>query len=177
MLQGYVRNVLAVSFLCCNKCFHVASCKCFIWMLHMFHTHVVSICFKCFICFKRMFRSSVSCCKCFVFQWCSESYGGMARAPGEGARRAGCRRMWHGTRLGSCGRGMLVLVLAPARRERRGSGGGAACTGRGETDEGRVRVRGGTRQAGPGRGGWGQTRHMQPRTVQRQARGSHDDVL
>jgi hypothetical protein len=30
MLQEYVRNILVVSVLRCNKCFHVASCKCFI---------------------------------------------------------------------------------------------------------------------------------------------------
>jgi len=39
MLQQYVPNVLNVSVLCCNKCFHVASCKCFYLMLHMFHTY------------------------------------------------------------------------------------------------------------------------------------------
>jgi hypothetical protein len=33
-------------------------------MLHMFHTHVASICLKCFICFKCMLHLSVSCCKC-----------------------------------------------------------------------------------------------------------------
>jgi hypothetical protein len=30
------QNVLSVSVFCCNKCFHIASCKCSIWMLHMF---------------------------------------------------------------------------------------------------------------------------------------------
>jgi hypothetical protein len=30
MLQQYVLNILVVSVLCCGKCFHVASCKCFI---------------------------------------------------------------------------------------------------------------------------------------------------
>jgi hypothetical protein len=39
MLQEYVRNVSVVSVLCCNKCCHIVSCKCFISMLHMFHTH------------------------------------------------------------------------------------------------------------------------------------------
>ena len=62
MLQEYVRNVSAVLVLCCNKCFNVASCKYFIWMLHMFHTHVVSVCFKSLIYFRRMLHSSVSCC-------------------------------------------------------------------------------------------------------------------
>jgi hypothetical protein len=35
--------------------------------LHMFHTHVVSVCSKCFICFRHMLHS-FSCCKCFIFQ-------------------------------------------------------------------------------------------------------------
>ena len=30
ILQEYVCNVFVVSVLCCNKSFHVASCKCFI---------------------------------------------------------------------------------------------------------------------------------------------------
>ena len=68
MLQEYVRNVSVVLVLCCNRCFHVASCNCFIWMLHMFQTHVASVCSKYFICFRHMLHSSVSCCKCFVFQ-------------------------------------------------------------------------------------------------------------
>jgi hypothetical protein len=46
-------------------------CNCVIWMLHMSHTHVPSVCPKCFICFKYMLHSSVSCCNCrpltFVF--------------------------------------------------------------------------------------------------------------
>jgi hypothetical protein len=33
-----------------------------------FTTHVASICFKCFMCFRHMLHSSVSCCKCFMFQ-------------------------------------------------------------------------------------------------------------
>jgi hypothetical protein len=40
----------------------------FIWMLHMFHRYVASVYSKCFICFRLVLHSSVSCCKCFVFQ-------------------------------------------------------------------------------------------------------------
>jgi hypothetical protein len=29
--------------------FYVASCKCFIWILHIFHAHILSVCSKCFI--------------------------------------------------------------------------------------------------------------------------------
>jgi hypothetical protein len=59
----------------------VASCKCFIWMLHMFHTHVSSVYSKCFICFRRMLHPSVS-----YFRH-RESWG-MDRASGDGAQRA-----------------------------------------------------------------------------------------
>jgi hypothetical protein len=38
----------------------------FMWMLHKFHTYVVNVCSKCFICFRRMLHSSVSCCKCLI---------------------------------------------------------------------------------------------------------------
>jgi hypothetical protein len=60
MSHEYVRNILAVSVLGCNKCFHVASFKCFIWMLDVFHTHVSSVCYKYFIYFRRMLHPSVS---------------------------------------------------------------------------------------------------------------------
>jgi hypothetical protein len=54
MLQEFIWNVSTVSVLCWNKCFHNAIYNCFIWMLHMFYTHVAIVCFKCFICFSRM---------------------------------------------------------------------------------------------------------------------------
>ena len=67
MLQQYILNVSSVSVLCCSKYFNVASCKCFIWMLHMFHIHVASVCSKCFIYFKRMLHQVFSFCMCFMF--------------------------------------------------------------------------------------------------------------
>ena len=77
--------------LCCNKCFHVTSYKCFIWMLHVFHTYVGSVCSRCFIRFIRMLHLSVLCC--------SGIQGGAgsgalctARAPGDEERRAGGRQ-------------------------------------------------------------------------------------
>jgi hypothetical protein len=51
LFHAYVRNVSAVSVLCCNKCFRVVSYKYFIWMSHMFHAYVSSVCYKFFICF------------------------------------------------------------------------------------------------------------------------------
>jgi hypothetical protein len=39
ILQEYVPMISTVSVLCCSNCFHVTSCKCFIWMLRMFHTY------------------------------------------------------------------------------------------------------------------------------------------
>jgi hypothetical protein len=62
----------------CCKCFLEACCKClfkmfhlspdvccnhfFIWMLHMFHTYVATLCSKCFRCFSLMLQHVVSCC-------------------------------------------------------------------------------------------------------------------
>jgi hypothetical protein len=103
ILQEYVPMVSVVSVLCYSKCFHVASCKCFIRMLHMYHTHVLSVYFKCLICFRHMLHSSVSC-----LEVCSESHGGMARARGDQAWRAGCRQSgrvaWLGPADGVCAR-------------------------------------------------------------------------
>jgi hypothetical protein len=68
----------------------------------------------------------------------SESHGGTALALGEGARRAKGQRMWCVARLGSYGRGVLVLISAPRSRlcgERGGVGEGAASVGQGEMDE------------------------------------------
>jgi hypothetical protein len=91
MLQQYVLNVLAVSVLCCSKCFHVASCKCFIWMLHMFHIHVASVRFGCFIYFTHMLHSTISCYTCFMLfreSGGTGCEGGTTRVPGNEARRA-----------------------------------------------------------------------------------------
>ena len=117
MLQEYARNVLDISVFCCNKSFYVASCKCFIKMLHMFRIYVVSVCSKCFICFQtyvvfKCFMLQVFC----VLEVCSESKQGMAREPWEEARRAGGLLMGRATRLGSCGRGVLVFILVPESR-------------------------------------------------------------
>ena len=90
MLQAYVPNVSSVFRRMLQMClFDVAyvshiCCKCFIWMLHMFHTYGVSVCSKYFICFILMLHSSVLCCKYFVFlEVCSQSHEGTARALGE----------------------------------------------------------------------------------------------
>jgi hypothetical protein len=106
-------------FLCCSKCFHVASCKYFIYMLHMFHTHIVSVCSKYFICFRFiMLHSSVLCCKCFVFERYVRRVMGHSLDAGEAVRQAEGRRMGRVALLGSCGRGILVLIPGPARAER-----------------------------------------------------------
>jgi hypothetical protein len=141
MLQEYVRNASAVSILRCNKCFYVASvlsgcCICFI---HMF----VSVCSKCFICFRRMLHSNVSCCKCFVFQTYVQRL--------IGARRAEGRRMGHATCLGSCVDGACsssCRLLGPARAEREEGFRGKERRARSGDDSGRLRVRGRTRQTG-----------------------------
>jgi hypothetical protein len=46
MLQQYVPNVLSVSVLCCNKYFHIASCKYF--DLEVAYVAMpIHVCFKC----------------------------------------------------------------------------------------------------------------------------------
>jgi hypothetical protein len=110
-----------------------------------------SVYFKCFICFRRMLRSSVKCCKCFVFQryvqrvigtWC---WG-----------RAWWARGWQ---MGRCVPGVLRTGRARphlgsrvplVRRERRGSGGRSGERGTGREGWGRLRMRGRTRHTGKG---------------------------
>jgi hypothetical protein len=60
------QNVSSVLVFCCSKYFYIASCKCSIRMLHMFSHICCSVCSRCFICFRRMLHSSVSCCTCFI---------------------------------------------------------------------------------------------------------------
>jgi hypothetical protein len=52
MLQEFVRNVLSIS----NAC-----CKCFIWMLHIFHVLVSNVSSISDVCCSKSFW----CCKCF----------------------------------------------------------------------------------------------------------------
>ena len=52
MLQAFVQNILSVLDIYCSKCF--------IWMLHMFHTHVASVLSGCCICFEHMLQLCVS---------------------------------------------------------------------------------------------------------------------
>jgi hypothetical protein len=114
----YCNNCLV---LCCSKYFHVASCKCFIWMLHMYHTYVVSVNFRCFICFRRISQSSVSCCTCFMF--------------GEFEAR-GVMMAWHGVRSG-------CNALGPGDWDSTGQG---TLAGQGERLDGWGRVK--SRQTG-----------------------------
>jgi hypothetical protein len=54
-----------VSVLCCSKCFHGASCKCFIWMLHMFSHTCCKCMFQIFHLFQMYVASILSgCCIC-----------------------------------------------------------------------------------------------------------------
>jgi hypothetical protein len=50
------------------------------------HTYVVSVCSRCFICFRRMLYSSVSCCMCFML------FGGSGGA----AERVDGPQLWSG---------------------------------------------------------------------------------
>jgi hypothetical protein len=93
-----------VSHIFCSKCFHVASCKCFYLMLHMFHIYVTIVCSKCFIRYIRMLHSSVSCCTCFMLFEEPRSagiYGDTARTLGNnGVRQARGRQTGHAVRWG-----------------------------------------------------------------------------
>jgi hypothetical protein len=113
----------------------------------MFRTCVASVCFKCFICFKRMLHF-----KCFVFQrYVQRVIGAWHRS-----RAKGCSE--HGPADGACGtpgvlrtghaRPHLGSRVLPAQRERRGSGERSDGHGAGETDGGGVHVcvRGETRR-------------------------------
>ena len=127
MLQEYVPMISTVLVLCCSKCFHVANCKRFIWMLHMFYTYVSSVYSKCFICFRRMLHSSVSSFRVvFRESWghgpSAEGWGVASRVPADGA----CWGPAVGVRgaPGSCGQGHarphLGSWVSPTWRE--GSG-------------------------------------------------------
>jgi hypothetical protein len=64
MFYLFLDVCLQASVLCCSKCFHIASCKYFIWMLHMFHTR-----FKCMSQMFHLLQTYVAF-KCFMFQRC-----------------------------------------------------------------------------------------------------------
>jgi hypothetical protein len=103
MLQVFIQNISSVSEIYCSKCF--------IWMLHMFHTYVASVLSECciyfthmlrvfyldvayvshiccnimfqmFICVRRILHLSVSCVQ--VFHGDTVSDGRMTRASGDG---------------------------------------------------------------------------------------------
>jgi hypothetical protein len=59
-----------------------------------FHTYVASVCSRCFICFRRMLHSSVSCCTRFML---FEESGGRGEpvASGHGAQSAGAGGRGH----------------------------------------------------------------------------------
>jgi hypothetical protein len=125
MLQEYIQNVSAVLVLCCNKCFNVASCKRFIWMLHMFYTHVASVCVSNVssasdVCCIQVFHvASVSCFR----EVCLESHGAQTRRWRRGAASQGptcgwgARRAW-GPMDGACS--SSFRLSGPTRTERGG---------------------------------------------------------
>ena len=76
---AHVAMTIHICFKCCI-CFLDVRCKCFIWMLHMFHTYVASVSSRCRICFAMathvflvfptyvasVLTVSYVCCKCFI---------------------------------------------------------------------------------------------------------------
>ena len=92
----------------------------------MFHTYVASVCSKCFIRFKQMLHSNVSCCMCFILfgeLTHAGSDGGTAWAPKNGPRRAGGWRSWRDGVGCACGTRRAALNL----------GGYGVLRGRGES--------------------------------------------
>jgi hypothetical protein len=115
MSQQYVPNVSIVLVLCCSKCFHVASCNCFIWMLHIFHTYIANVCSRCFICFRRM--SYFKCIILNVFHVFGElGRLGCVCGPGRTARRMGTSNQG--------GRGRTERARRVIRTRERRDGGG-----------------------------------------------------
>jgi hypothetical protein len=93
------RVVAMVVYACCKLLFPVfllffqAYVACvFIWMLHMFHTYVVSVLSRYCICFAIVFKCFLRCsCKCFrcIFQGCFKSRSGVA-SPSLFVASSGC---------------------------------------------------------------------------------------
>jgi hypothetical protein len=73
----------------------------------MFHTHVLSVCSKRCICFRRMLHSSVSC-----FRGVFKKTWGTAHVPGDPAWRVWCQRSRCVARLGHADGGVLFLIPA-----------------------------------------------------------------
>jgi hypothetical protein len=81
----------------------------------MFHTYIASVCSKCSICFRLMLHSSVSCCKCFVFQRYVQRVVGAQPGTEGRADKWGTLHAW-GPADGTCS--SSSQLLGPARAER-----------------------------------------------------------
>jgi hypothetical protein len=124
VFQKFVQNISSIPDVCCKRSdldvayvshicynymfqmfqsylsvsdFHVASV--FIWMLHIFHTYVATVCSRWFICFIHILSSSVSYSTCFMLF--GELGAWAVMVP-----RYGCREMGS-DELGASGRGAL----------------------------------------------------------------------
>jgi hypothetical protein len=104
--------------------------------ISVFILQVASVLSICCICFTHMLQlyvlnvlsaSDVCCIQTFhISTFKVESHGGMSQSPGDGATRAMGQWSGRAVHLGSCGRGVLVLMLALGSRplrERGGAGG------------------------------------------------------
>jgi hypothetical protein len=88
MLQHDVPNDSFVPVFRYSKCFYVASCKCSIWMLHIFLKMCCKCIFQMFHLFQTYVAFNVSCCTCFMLfeeLGVRESDGGTAWVSGNGA--------------------------------------------------------------------------------------------
>jgi hypothetical protein len=116
MLQEYVANNTALPVLCCSKCFHVASCKCF----YLDITYISHVCHKSMFEIFHMFRMYVAL-KCFILHVFHVARGAQRvmvarhgyqrmrrwRAIGRGAMGAGCVCGTGRTALDQGGQGRL----------------------------------------------------------------------
>ena len=93
----------------------------------MFHTHVASVCSKYLICFRRMLHTSVSRCKCFVFQrYVQRVMGARPERQGKGCGEPGAGRWGVWRAWGPTDGGVLILILALGSRLCEERGGGVA---------------------------------------------------
>jgi len=110
----------------------------------MFHTHVVSVCYKCFICFRHMLRSSVSCFSGMFRESLGHAPSAVGRDASSGGSTGGAHDASGVLRMGRTRPYLGSRVLPQAEREMRGSGEGATGAGHCKSNRGRVHLRGGT---------------------------------
>ena len=118
--------MLQVSVINVHLCFQTYVANVFIWMLHMFHTYVVSVLSRCCVCFTMVFKC-VSCVfasvsdaffKCFI---CLQTYIASVAYGCFKSRSGIASPSSHSAALPQCFHLLLALVGHPNQRHRRAS--------------------------------------------------------